>query len=48
VRTEPINGAAASPGQTGYVPIVQGGINTGYTITGFGAQVTLITLSSYP
>jgi hypothetical protein len=34
--TEPIDGTAAISGQTGYVPVVQGGFNTGYTITGTG------------
>lgn len=44
--TEPVNGAAATAGQTGYVPIVNGGVNEGYTITGFGETAVLITLSS--
>jgi prepilin-type N-terminal cleavage/methylation domain-containing protein len=46
VATEPVNGAAGQPGETGYVPIVQGGTNVGYTITGFGKQALVITLSS--
>jgi type IV pilus assembly protein PilA len=44
--TEPVDGAAANPGETGYVPIVQGGVNVGYTITGFGKTALVITLSS--
>jgi type IV pilus assembly protein PilA len=44
--TEPVDGAAALPGQTGYVPIVQAGANVGYTITGFGKTALIITLTS--
>ena len=46
--TEPVDAAAANPGETGYVPIVQGGVNVGYTITGCGktAGVTVITPTS--
>ena len=44
--TEPVDGAAATSGQTGYAPIAQGGVNVGYTITGFGKTATIITLSS--
>jgi prepilin-type N-terminal cleavage/methylation domain-containing protein len=39
-------GAAAGPGQTGYVPIAQAGSNVGYTITGFGKANNVITLTS--
>jgi prepilin-type N-terminal cleavage/methylation domain-containing protein len=46
LASEPQDAAAATPGQTGYVPIVQGGVNVGYTITGFGKLATVITLSS--
>jgi len=47
-NTEPVNGAAANPGESGYVPIAQNGVNVGYTITGVGkeAGTTIITLSS--
>jgi prepilin-type N-terminal cleavage/methylation domain-containing protein len=47
-NTEPVNGAAAQPGESGYVPIAQNGVNVGYTITGVGkeAGTTIITLSS--
>ena len=47
-HTEPVNAAAAQPGQSGYVPIAQNGVNVGYTITGVGktAATTIITLSS--
>ena len=46
--SEPVDGAAALPGQTGYVPIVVGIVNVGYTITGNGKQAgdMVITLSS--
>ena len=46
--TEPVDVAAATAGQTGYVPIVVAAVNIGYTITGCGkdAGVTVITLSS--
>ena len=48
VATEPVDGAAALSGSTGYVPTVIGGVNVGYVITGVGktAAVTIITLSS--
>jgi len=36
--TEPIDGTATSPGQVGYVPILDGDIPVGYTITGFGVD----------
>ena len=40
--SEPIDGAAAAPGQTGYAPIVDaGGVNIGYTITGYGKDATV-------
>jgi prepilin-type N-terminal cleavage/methylation domain-containing protein len=46
-NTEPqSSGAAATPGQTGYVPIVVGGVNVGYTITGFGKLAMVITLDN--
>ena len=48
LRTEPVNGAAGNPGQIGYVPVIQGGINVGYTITGFGQYYTMVTVSYYP
>ena len=46
--TEPVDAAAANPGETGYLPIVQNAVNVGYTITGVGkeAATTIITLSS--
>jgi type IV pilus assembly protein PilA len=44
--TEPVNGAAATAGQTGYVVINDGSSNVGYTITGFGKTAIVITLSS--
>jgi prepilin-type N-terminal cleavage/methylation domain-containing protein len=37
VRTEPVDGAAAATGETGYEPVVDGtGANVGYIITGQG------------
>jgi len=46
--TEPVDGAAANPGECGYVPEVLNAVNIGYTITGVGktANTTIITLSS--
>jgi len=46
--TEPIDGAAATSGQTGYAPVVVAAVNIGYTITGCGkdAGVLVITLTS--
>jgi len=46
--TEPVNAGAANPGESGYVPIAQNGVNVGYTITGCGkeAGTVIITLSS--
>jgi len=38
--------AATTSGQTGYVPIAVGGVNVGYTITGFGKTQLVLTLSS--
>jgi len=45
--TEPVNAAAANPGETGYVPVAQNGVNVGYTITGAGkGGNVIITLTS--
>ncbi len=48
--TEPAvwGGAANNPGEIGYDPEVQGGVNVGYSITGVGktAGTTVITLTS--
>lgn len=46
--TEPVDGAAANPGETGYVPVDPDGdgVNDGYSITGFGREATIITLTS--
>ncbi len=43
--TEPVDGAACNPGETGYSPTVVGGFTTGYVITGVGniAAVTIFT-----
>ena len=37
---------AATAGQTGYVVIAQNNTNVGYTITGFGKDALILTLSS--
>ena len=44
-NTEPVNGAAAVPGQIGYIPIINNMIIDGYTITGFGRETIVITLT---
>jgi len=47
--TEPAvwGGAAANPGEIGYAPIAQNGVNVGYNITGAGKEAdVIITLSS--
>ncbi len=42
-RTEPVDGAAANDGETGYEPVVDGsGTNIGYIITGVGKGGTQI------
>ncbi|MDD3642493.1 MAG: prepilin-type N-terminal cleavage/methylation domain-containing protein [Candidatus Krumholzibacteria bacterium] len=48
LATEPIDGVAATAGQTGYVPIALNGVNIGYSITGCGKEAgsTIITLTS--
>ncbi len=47
VATEPVDGVAAAAGQTGYAPVVQGGVNVGYSITGAGKEANvIITLTS--
>lgn len=47
IASEPVGAAAATPGQTGYVVVVDAaGTNVGYTITGFGKTALIITLSS--
>ena len=38
--------AAAAPGEVGIVAVVQGGVNVGYSITGFGKTATILTLVS--
>jgi type II secretory pathway pseudopilin PulG len=46
VRTEPVAGAAASIGQTGYRVIAPLGVNTGYIITGFGKSAIVFSQTS--
>jgi prepilin-type N-terminal cleavage/methylation domain-containing protein len=47
-RTEPVNGAAANPGETGYACVQQNGVNVGYNITGVGKapNTTILALIS--
>jgi hypothetical protein len=42
----PVNGAADSPGEIGYVPVAEGDWNVGYVVTGFGAAELVATLSN--
>ena len=45
--TEPVDGAAATPGETGYEPVVDGtGMNIGYIITGYGREAVITRLSN--
>ncbi|MBU2501497.1 MAG: prepilin-type N-terminal cleavage/methylation domain-containing protein [bacterium] len=45
--TEPQYGAVAGAiGQVGIQAVAQGGVNVGYTITGFGKEATILTLTS--
>ncbi len=45
--TEPqFAGAAATAGQIGIQAVAQGGVNVGYTITGFGKDANVVTLTS--
>lgn len=45
--SEPVDGAAATAGQTGYQVLLDAsGSSVGYTITGFGESVLLVTLQS--
>jgi prepilin-type N-terminal cleavage/methylation domain-containing protein len=46
VATEPIDGLATLPGQSAYTPIIQAGVNVGYSITGFGKTALILTLTS--
>jgi len=45
-RTEPVAGAAANAGEVGYQAVAGGGgVNVGYTITGFGRTQLILTLN---
>ncbi len=44
-RTEPVEGAAATIGQCGYRALAPFGVNTGYSITGFGRTGIVITVT---
>ena len=45
-NSEPVDGVAATPGQTGYRPINQNGTNVGYVIEGYGRDAIVISLSN--
>ena len=46
-QTEPVFAAAATDGQTGYLPVVQNAVNVGYTINGVGKDANeIIVLTS--
>lgn len=46
-RTEPVDGAAAAAGQTGYEPVVDAlGSNVGYVITGHGVSTVIARYSN--
>jgi prepilin-type N-terminal cleavage/methylation domain-containing protein len=44
-RTEPVNGAASNPGETGYSCIQQNNVNVGYNITGIGKTANTVILA---
>jgi prepilin-type N-terminal cleavage/methylation domain-containing protein len=44
--TEPVDGAAATAGQTGYQLVLVNGINSGYIIDGFGRNATVLVLTN--
>jgi hypothetical protein len=44
--TVPVNGVAAHPGEVGYAPITESGLNVGHIITGFGAEALVAQLSN--
>lgn len=48
IATEPIDGVAATSGQSGYAPVALNGVNIGYSITGCGKDNgnVIITLTS--
>lgn len=46
--TEPCNGAAATPGQTGYVVCIANQTASGYTITGYGCYGVVATIYKDP
>ncbi|MDX2475246.1 MAG: prepilin-type N-terminal cleavage/methylation domain-containing protein [Candidatus Krumholzibacteria bacterium] len=46
VATEPSAATAAALGAIGYAPVLQGGVNVGYTITGWGKDAMVLTLTS--
>jgi len=44
-RTEPVSGVAAVMGQIGYRALAPLGVNTGYSITGYGRSAVVITVT---
>lgn len=47
VQSEPVNGAAADPGQVGYSPIVENGDRVGYMITVAGGDGVALTITNH-
>ena len=45
-QTEPVDGTATTPGETGYRPLVQNGVTVGYIIDGYGRDKIVIRLSN--
>ena len=45
-NSEPINGAAAAAGQTGYRPVQSNGVNVGYIIDGHGQTQIVLSLTN--
>ena len=43
--TEPVDGAAANPGETGYLPVIQNGVPAGYNISGVGKVAGTVVLA---
>lgn len=46
LKTEPVDGSAASVGQTGYLSIRENGVPVGYSVDGYGRTETVLTVSS--
>jgi hypothetical protein len=44
-QTEPVSGVAAAMGQCGYQVLAPLGVNTGYSITGYGRSAVILTVT---